>query len=100
MKVCNFIKKRLQHSCFTVNVAKFLRTHILKNSCEQQLLYGGTLRIGYSFPSADDQFDTLNKVILECIERHAPLKSTKFTRPPALWMKGLDTVALQNQRNK
>ena len=25
MKACNFIKKRLQHRCFTVNIAKFLR---------------------------------------------------------------------------
>ena len=26
LKVCNFIKKRLQHRCFPVNIAKFLRT--------------------------------------------------------------------------
>ena len=28
------------------------------------------------------------------------LKRTKFTCPPALWMKDLDIVALQNQRDK
>ena len=27
----NFIKKRLQHRCFTLNIAKFLRAAILKN---------------------------------------------------------------------
>ena len=27
---CNFIEKRLQHRCFPVNIAKFLRTPILK----------------------------------------------------------------------
>ena len=26
LKTCNFIKKRLQHNCFPVNIAKFLRT--------------------------------------------------------------------------
>ena len=26
LKACNFIKKRLQHRCFPVNIAKFLRT--------------------------------------------------------------------------
>ena len=26
LKVCNFIKKRLQHRCFPVKFAKFLRT--------------------------------------------------------------------------
>ena len=29
---CNFIQKRLQHSCFLVNIAKVLRTTILKAS--------------------------------------------------------------------
>ena len=36
--VCNFIKKRFQHKCFPVIVAKFLRTLILKNICERLLL--------------------------------------------------------------
>ena len=31
----NFIKKRLQHRCFPVNVAKFLRTSVLKSTCER-----------------------------------------------------------------
>ena len=30
-----FIKNRLQHRCFTVNIAKFSRTSILKNICER-----------------------------------------------------------------
>ena len=36
---CNFIKKRLQHRCFPINIAKFLRTPILKNICECLLLH-------------------------------------------------------------
>ena len=31
LQACNFIKKRLQHRCFPVNIAKFLRTPILMN---------------------------------------------------------------------
>ena len=38
LKACNFIKKRLQHSYFLVNIAKFFKTPILKNICEQLLL--------------------------------------------------------------
>ena len=38
LQACNFIKKRLQHRCFLVNIAKFLRTPILKNICEQLVL--------------------------------------------------------------
>ena len=29
----NFIENRLEHRCFPVNIAKFLRTPILKNEC-------------------------------------------------------------------
>ena len=36
----NFIKKRLQHSCFPMKFAKFLRTRILKNISERLLLEG------------------------------------------------------------
>ena len=32
------IKKKLQHRCFPVNIAKFLTTPILKNICERLLL--------------------------------------------------------------
>ena len=38
LRTCNFIKKRLQLSCFVVNIVKFLRTPILKNIIEQLLL--------------------------------------------------------------
>ena len=39
LQACNVIKKCLQHSCFPVNIAKFLRTSILKIICERMLLY-------------------------------------------------------------
>ena len=39
MKVCNFIKKRLQHRCFPVNIAKLLKTLVSKNIYERLFLY-------------------------------------------------------------
>ena len=39
LRVCNFIKKKLQHRCFPVKFAKFLWTAILKNVCERLLLH-------------------------------------------------------------
>ena len=39
LQACNFIKKRLQHWCFLVKFAKFLRTYILKTICERLLLF-------------------------------------------------------------
>ena len=38
-EACNCIKKRLQHKCFLLNIAKSLRTPILKKICERLLLY-------------------------------------------------------------
>ena len=38
LKAYNFIKKRRQSRCFSVNIAKFLRTATLKNTCERLLL--------------------------------------------------------------
>ena len=34
----NFSKKRFRHRCFTVNIAKFLRTSFSQNSSERLLL--------------------------------------------------------------
>ena len=38
LQACNFIKKRLRHRCVPVNIAKFLKTRILKNICDRLLL--------------------------------------------------------------
>ena len=38
LKACDFIKKRLQHRCFSVNIARFIRKPILKNISEWLLL--------------------------------------------------------------
>ena len=35
----NFIKKRPQHSCFPVNIAKFSKLPTLKNICKRFLFY-------------------------------------------------------------
>ena len=37
-KATNVIKKRLQHRCFSVSIAKFSRAPILKNICKWLLL--------------------------------------------------------------
>ena len=38
LKACNFIKKRIQHEHFPVNIVKYLRTPFLKNLGERLLL--------------------------------------------------------------
>jgi len=58
------------------------------------------LSLIYAFDDPVDQLDTLNKIVLDCLEEHAPLIKAKFTRPSAPWMKDLDIVELQNKRDK
>ena len=38
LQPCNIAKKILQHRCFPVGIAKFLRTPILKNICKRLFL--------------------------------------------------------------
>ena len=38
LRPVSVLKKRLQHRYFPVNIAKFLRTPILRNICERLLL--------------------------------------------------------------
>ena len=42
---CNFIKKRLQHKCFPMKFAKFLRTPFLQNTSSGWLLLKYFIRI-------------------------------------------------------
>ena len=62
----------------------------------------GTLQLSlvYDFEDPNEQLDILSKLMLECIERHAPLVKTKFTQLPAPRMKQLDIANLQNKTEK
>ena len=52
----------------------------------------------YSTEDPDMQVDLLSSLIRECIDRHAPLKHTKLTRPPTPWMKDLDKQITTSKR--
>ena len=49
LQAFSFIKKRLQHSCFPVNIAKFLRTPILKKICKRLLLDAKHFKVTHFF---------------------------------------------------
>ena len=50
--------------------------------------------------SPDEMVDLLNTLIVECVDRHAPLKRVKITRPPAPWLHATDIRQLQAERDK
>ena len=58
------------------------------------------LSIVYAVQDVSDKVDLLNKLTIECIEKHAPMRRVKITRPPAPWMKDLNITHLQRERNR
>ena len=60
--------------------------------------------IVYAFDDPNDKMVTFNCLVTECLDRHAPLKRTKVTRPPAPWLNDPSIRSLQvnlaNQRRK
>ena len=52
----------------------------------------------YSFDNPNDQLDTLDKLILNAINEHAPLTKTKFMRPTAPLMKDFEIKKLEKER--
>ena len=49
------LKKRLQHKCFPVNFAKFLRTNFSQNTSGRLLLYGIGLSQIFKLPSISNE---------------------------------------------
>ena len=83
LKVCSFMKKRLQRSYFSLNIAKYLRTPILKNICQRLL----QTKIGRIFHSLDcplpgfHRFQNLSVSPEVLFSRHI-LKSGSESRDP------------------
>ena len=53
-------------------------------------------RLVYAFDEPDDKISVLNKLVNQCISEHAPIKRTKFTRPPARWLKDPEICKAKN----
>ena len=56
------------------------------------------LSVIYYSDDQDEQLETLNTLISECLEKH-PLRKVRVTRPPAPWMKDPLIEELQKKRD-
>ena len=44
--------------------------------------------------------DALNSLMKDCLDRHAPLRRVKVTRPPATWLPTEEIRPLQKERDQ
>lgn len=80
---------------------KFFRN--LKSFDESSFIDGfKTLPFAASFgvSDPDEKLEMPSSLIKECIDRHAPLKVIKVTRPPAPWLKDPAIAELKEQRDR
>ena len=55
------------------------------------------LNLVYAFDEPDDQVTMLHKLVLDYIEKHAPIKRVRLTRSVARWIKDKSIVNLKTQ---
>ena len=59
-----------------------------------------SLDVVYGLESPDDMVDALNSLMKDCLDRHAPLRRVKVTRPPAPWLQTEEIRQLQKDRDQ
>ena len=58
------------------------------------------LDVVYGLESLDDMVDALNSLMKDCLDRHAPLRRVKVTRPPATWLQTEEIRQLQKEQDQ
>ena len=95
------------YACINVRITRFEpRFKIIRN--ERQFVENAfledvaalPLNIVYSTDDANDKLEIFNSLFKSSIDRHAPLRKMKITRPPAPWLNAEDIKQLQSERNK
>ena len=94
------------YACLNIRVERFVpRLKIIRNERgfkeEEYIRDFASLPFGIIevVDDPEEKLEMFTNLITECIERHAPLKHTKITCPPALWLQEEEIKSLQNQRN-
>ena len=94
------------YACVNIKVPRFEKRYKFirheKNFREEDFIADfKTLPLSsvYGVSDPEDKIHIMNSLIKECIDRNAPLKRTKITRPPAPWLKDPDIVKAKAERN-
>ena len=87
-------------ACINVRIPRFKYIRNEKNLNEhafQEDFSSLPLNMVYGLDCADDMVDAMNSLIRDCIDRHAPLRRTKVTRPPAPLLQTGEIRLLQSE---
>ena len=94
------------YACVNVRVIRFQPRYKMirdeKQFDEKVFIEGITmlpLNLVYSTDDADDKLES-DIMFKSCLDKHAPLRRMKITRPPAPWLNADDIRQLQTERNK
>ena len=71
-----------------------MKTHIKRS------FFHYHLSVIYGLESPEDMLDTINTLTKECIDRHAPIRRVKVTRPPAPRIQSVEIRQLQRERDR
>ena len=94
------------YTCVNVRVKRFLLPYKfirnIKSFVEKDFVDDFAnlpLSLIYSFEDPDNHLDYFNAALVECLERHAPLRRARVTRPPASWMECEEIRLLQREKD-
>ena len=94
-------------ACINVRVQRFQARYKyirnLKHFVEQNFIDDCSalpFSLIYSTTDPDEQLHYFNELFTECLQRHAPLRRIRVTRPPSPWMKSDEIFHLQHERDK
>jgi len=94
------------YACINVRVKRFQpRYKLLRNekrfdeSAFKKELSSVPFNVVYSIDDPNEKVDIFNSLFKSCLDKHAPLRRTRITRPPAPWLNKEDIRKLQNERN-
>jgi len=94
-------------ACISVSVPRFQpRLKFLRNEKEldesafKEDLSLLPLEAVYGLESPDGMVDVLNSLMKDCLDRHAPLRRVKVTRPPATWLQTEEIRQLQKEQDQ
>ena len=95
------------YACINIRVTRFQTRYKLLRSEKhfdeakfKEDLGGVPFSIVFGVEEPNEKLDIFNSLFKSCLDRFAPLRRTKITRPPAPWLNEEEIRKLQRERNE